>query len=498
MRTVAIIAAVSILFGVVWLSIHPAEPQLPNGDVFTSLGVARHLAAGHGLMNDTVYPLFTAYEWGQTMPQPLVHRPPGLAFLLLPAWWLSGGDPVRCEALVQPVMVVVIVLVALVGLLGLRRQGHLAAAGGWLLLLLISPLLSLAVDWGWSEVPAGLMLLVLWRGIRNRRPADLSGARTVGFALLAAVLAMIRSDVLWVPVLWWFGALLADPRPRWRRSLARTLLAGAVGTVAITPWYAHVTTHTGAPLANPLVEAVQLDLSETWWEYPLLRGRTPVPLAENLQAQPAAAVHKVAVGIRVYLRTLGLWLPWLVWLAALVLWAARLRLRLRRGRAVVRAIGPPGYLAITLGLMILQYGLFSHEYRHLLPLLPVLAWEAAILADTSLRRRVRGDWRRGLLLAVLTWLCLRVTPPGLGAEYGNLTTARELSDRVDRVVAAHAQLPPGPVFTDSAIVPWRLGRPCVWSPFDASVEAAIRREVPAMADAPWVRLLPDSPTSPIR
>ena len=73
----------------------PRLPQLPNGDVFTSLGVARHLAAGDGLINDTVYPLFTAYPWGQTMPQPLMHRPPGLAFLLLPAWWLSGGDPVR-------------------------------------------------------------------------------------------------------------------------------------------------------------------------------------------------------------------------------------------------------------------------------------------------------------------------------------------------------------------------------------------------------------------
>jgi hypothetical protein len=487
-RTGAIIALVSVLFGLIWLVAHPALPQLPNGDVFTSLGVARHLAAGDGLLNDTVYPLFTAYDWGRTMPQPLIHRPPGLAILLLPAWWLSGGDPAGAEALVQPVMVAVMVVMALVGLLGLRRQGHLAGSGAWLLLLIVNPLMALGVNWGWGEIPTALLLLVLWRMLRNRRPAAFSFGRTALFAAVCGLMAMVRSDLLWVPVLWWVLAALADRREQLGPAIRRTLVAAVVGVIVIAPWYAHVTRHAGAPLANPLVEAVQLDLSEEWYDYPLLRGRTPIPLADNLQQKPQAALLKTAVGVRVYLRTLGLWLPWLFWLVCTALWIERTRSRRRQGEPWLRAIGPPGHLALTVVLMVLQYSFFSHETRHLLPVLPVLAWEGVILADRRLGRLVPGAWRRGALLALLAWFALRVTPPGLGGEGGNVATARELSGLVDRVTVRAAELPPGPVFTDNAVVPWRLGRPCVWSPYDATIEAEIRTAVPAMADAPWIRL----------
>ena len=106
MRAGALLLLATALFGLVWLAVHPPLPQLPNGDIYTSLGVARHLANGDGLLNDSVYPLFTAYPWGHVMPQPLIHRPPGLAVLLLPAWYLADGDPVRAEALVRPVMMV--------------------------------------------------------------------------------------------------------------------------------------------------------------------------------------------------------------------------------------------------------------------------------------------------------------------------------------------------------------------------------------------------------
>lgn len=488
MRTRALIVLAAIAFGGIWLAVHPALPQLPNGDVFTSLGVARHLAAGNGFMNDTVYPLFTAYQWGQTMPQPLIHRPPGLAIVLLPAWWLADGDPVRAEQLVQPVMVVVMAIMALVGLQALRRHGSLAAGGAWLLLLLISPLLALAVSWGWGEVPGALLLLVLWLMIRNRPPAGHSPGRTVAYATICAVLAMIRSDLLWAPVLWWVAAALCDPRGRLLTAVRRTALAAVVGVVLIAPWYAHVSSHSGAPLSNPLMDAVQLDLAEEWWEYPRLRGRTPLPLAENLAANPVAALQKTAVGVKSYLRTLGLWLPWLAWLTGAVLWTLQTRRRLRRRQPVWRAIGPLGWLGVTLGLMMVEYGLFSHETRHMLPLLPLLAWEGVVLADRRLRRTMRGPWRRAAVLTLAAWLMLQLTRPGLGGEWGNVATARELADRVDRTTAALADLPPGPVFSDNAIVPWRLGRPCVWSPYDATIEAEIRQAVPAMAQAPWVRL----------
>lgn len=494
MRTGTVLGLVSVLFGLLWLLVHPPLPQLPGGDVFTSLAVARHLTGGDGLVNDTVYPLFTAYEWGQTIPQPLIHRPPGLAVLLLPAWWGAGGDPAMAERLVRPVMVVIVAGIGLVGLLGLRRQQHLAAGGAWLLVLLISPLLALAVEWGWSEVPAGLMLLVLWRFLRNRRPADFGRPRTVAFALLSATLAMIRSDVLWIPVLWWFCAIVSDPRPRRRQSLAATLIAGVVGTIAIAPWYGHVTRHAGAPLANPLVEAVQLDLTEDWWQYPHLRSRTPIPLWENLRANPGPALHKIAVGIKAYLRDLGLWLPWLFWVVVITLWIHRSARRLRDAAPPGRALGPPGFLVLTTGLMFVQYGLFSHEYRHLLPLLPVIAWEGVILVDEYLRRALHGPWRRGLVLAAGTWLALQLTPPGLGDEQGNVSLAIATSDEVARTVDRSRDLPDGPIFSDSAIVPWRLGRPYVWNPYTPAIEQQIRDVVPEMADAPWVRLEPAPPT----
>jgi hypothetical protein len=488
-RTPALIVLVALAFGGLWLAVHPALPQLPTGDVFTSLGVARHLAAGDGLLNDTVYPLFTAYPWGQTMPQPLLHRPPGLAVVLLPAWWLSGGDPVRAEALVQPVMVVLMVLMAAVGLFGFWRRGRLAAAGGWLLLLLVSPLLALAVSWGWGEVPGALLLLALWLMLRRRPPAAFGWGRTATFALLCGVLAMVRSDLLWAPVFWWVLAAATDRRGRHLVALRRTALAALVGLAAIAPWYAHVTRHAGAPLANPLVEAVQLDLAEQWWDYPLLRSRTPVPLAENLRTSLVPAIHKTAVGVKSYLRTLGLWLPWLVWIACLGFWAGETLRRRRHGHAWPRAVGPPGCLALTLGLMMIQYGFFSHETRHMLPLLPVLAWEGMLLLDRRLARHVGGRWRRGALLTLAVWLALRITPPGLGGEWGNVQTARELAPAVGHVTRVLRDLPPGPVFADNTIVPWRLGRACVWSPYDEAIEAEIRAAVPAMRDAPWVRLM---------
>lgn len=493
MKSCALIALIAVAFGGVWLAVHPSQPQLPNGDVFTSLGVARHLAAGNGFLNDTSYPLFTAYEWGKELPQPLIHRPPGLSILLLPSWWLAGGDPARAEALVQPVMVVVIVAMALVGLLGLRRQDHLAGSGAWLVLLITSPFLALGVAWGWGEIPAAALLLGLWRLGRNRPPAGQSVGRTVAYAALCAVLAMLRSDLLWVPVLWWVVAALVDTRRRFLVSAQRTLIAAVVGVVLIAPWYIHVASHTGNPLNNPLMEGVQLDLTEQWWDYPMLRSRTPLPLAENVAARPVQVLHKTAVGIKGYLRTLGLWLPWLIWIAGGALWLAQVRRRRQRGESIWYAAGPLGYLGVTLGLMMVEYGFFSHEPRHLLPLMPLLAWEGVVLADRALRPRLRRTLVRGAVLAGLALLAAVVTPCGLGGERGNLATAQELAPVVDAVTAMNQDLPPGPVFADNAVVPWRLGRPMVWSPYDARIEAEIRCEVKGMTDAPWVRIL-DGPS----
>lgn len=496
MRTQATIVLVAAVFGVLWLVVHPALPQLPTGDIFTSLGVARHLARGEGLINDTVYPLFTAYPWGQTVPQPLVHRPPGLAVLLLPACWLADGDPARAEALVQPVMVVLMGVIALVGLLGLRRQHCLAGGGAWLLLLLINPLMALAVSWGWSEIPGSLLLLGLWLLVRNRLTPTMSVGATVLYAALAGALAMVRSDLLWAPVLWWIIGAVIDPRRRYLVSIKRTALAAVIGLAIIAPWYMHVARHTGAPLANPLVEAVQLDLSEEWWDYPLLRSRTPVPLAENLRDHAWPSVRKTAVGIRSYLRTLGLWLPWMFWFTAVGIWSLRTLRRLRRGHGILAAIGPPGYLAITVVLMVLQYAFFSQETRHMLPVMPLFALEGVVLCHHQLRRLgtrwqrgLQAPWQRGIAMAAVAWVFLQISPTGLGGEGGNVETAKELEQTVAEVSESLQTLPPGPVFADNAVVPWRLDRACVWSPYDDRIENEIRAAIPEMRDARWVRIM---------
>ncbi len=477
----------ALVFGAVWLAMHPPLPQLPNGDVYTSLGVARHLARGDGLLNDTVYPLFTAYEWGQALPQPLIHRPPGLAVLLVPAYVLAGGDAAAAEALIRPLFALLLTALALVGCLAFWRRGHLPAAPAWLLLLLINPLLALGVQWGWGEIPVALLLLVLWLQLRERPPADFSLPRTVLFAALCAAMALVRTDLLWVPVLWWLIGGLAARRRRPGALVGRTAVAAVVGVALLAPWWLHVAHHAGDPLSNPLADAVQLDMSEQWYDYPRLRGRDPVPLTENLQANLAPALHKVVMGVRSYVRTLGLWLPWYFWLTVLPLWAVVAYRRHERGHAGLRALGPPGLLWLTVALMVVKYALFSPETRHLLPVLPVVAWEGVLLADRWLRHP-RAPLARTAALAAMAGVALLLSPPGLGGEAGNMTTARALAGPVAETVAHHADLPPGPVFTDTAAVPWRLDRPGVWSPYDEAVEAAIRREVAGMADAPWVRL----------
>jgi hypothetical protein len=251
-----------------------------------------------------------------------------------------------------------------------------------------------------------------------------------------------------------------------------------------------VTSHSGSPFANPLTEAVQLDLSEEWWDYPLLRGREPLPLSENLRQNAGPAVAKVAAGVRSYVRTLGLWLPWYVWLACVPLWIERTWQRRRRGRTLARAAGPPGLVLLTLALMVLQYAFFSPETRHVLPVLPLLAWEFVLLVDGRLRS-ISLPVARAATLAAMAAVALLLSPLGLGGEGGNVQTAVELVGTVARETSRVGQLPPGPVFSDNAVVPWRTGRACVWSPYDAEVEAEIRKVVEGMADAPWVRILPE-------
>jgi hypothetical protein len=138
--------------------------------------------------------------------------------------------------------------------------------------------------------------------------------------------------------------------------------------------------------------------------------------------------------------------------------------------------------------LILVYAFISQEIRHLLVLLPVLAWEIALLAERR-ARTLRLAWgRRALILASVTGLAILVAPPHLAGEAAQLRQARREQPRLAALVRQVAAWPPGPIFTDNAAVCWLTGRTGVWRPYDQAVEATIRETVPGMRDARWARL----------
>ena len=80
------------------------------------------------------------------------------------------------------------------GAAALRRCGDTAAVAPWLLLMGTHPLLGYAVDWGLEELPAGVLLMVLW--LRRRAPGKTDG-------LLLGLLGLMRLELLFLPLLWW-------------------------------------------------------------------------------------------------------------------------------------------------------------------------------------------------------------------------------------------------------------------------------------------------------
>lgn len=91
MRSTLFILLIGILFLVVWMAIYPTPPHMPTSDLFTHLSVTRHLVEGQGFRTDVVYPVSLAYDFATELPQPLIHRPPGYAVLLVGPYLLARG-----------------------------------------------------------------------------------------------------------------------------------------------------------------------------------------------------------------------------------------------------------------------------------------------------------------------------------------------------------------------------------------------------------------------
>lgn len=194
------------------------------------------------------------------------------------------------------------------------------------------------------------------------------------------------------------------------------------------------------------------------------------------------ALIKIRHGIRFFVETLGDWLPWPVWGAALLLMLDTWR------RSPRQRIGGWLALGLTLSGMILFYSLISQEVRHLLVLLPVLAWETVLQGEGALRRSRWSLMRQTLVLTGVVGVAVIVAPLRPQGELAGLEEARNQAPLVAALAREVQTWPPGLVFTDNSAVCWLAGRRGVWRPFNETVEAEIRRTVPGMDAARWIRL----------
>ncbi len=481
--------AVALLVGAGWTATHPARPLEPTGDLYTHLMVARHLTRGEGFVTDIAYPLAFAWPFARRLPQPLIHRAPGYALLLAGPVAAVGGDPDRSIAAAR-----ILQLGILTGLLWLGSSAWLArgrpgAAVGWALLLAAHPLAAYAIDWGHDEWPAALVLLAVW--LRHR-----DGARSpaAGDGLLLGALALLRPELLWLPILWW---LLRGPvRPPRRAvlvcSLAFVLVAG--------PWAVRNALLTGDPLFSLQSRAEHLKDTRTFPEYQVYRQLEPQPLLPTLLADPEPVARKTVRGLRFFRAEQGAFMPPVITVGLLLLGLELLRRRClgwRRGPtarpAIPKLVAGPGLAGLSLGLLACLYAVFDHSVRHFEVLLPIVAWElGALLVEAPwawVRSRLETAGRGGIpvlpswlavsaaALAALVLVRAAVRPPtGWDqAEAAAQHSAAQVGAEVERLRAA----PAGVVFVQTAAAPWFADRPAVWSPLDDGVRRRIRELIEA-------------------
>lgn len=465
----AVAAAVCAL----WLALHPPRPLEPTADLYTHLMVARHLARGEGFLTDAAYPLSFAWPFARSLPQPLLSRAPGFALLLAGPVAATGGDAPAAEAAARALQVALLAALLALGSAAWLRRGRPGAALGWALLLAAHPLIAFAVDWGHDELPAGLVLLAWW--LRHR---DGTRACGPGDGLLLGALALLRPELLGLPLLWW--VLARGPRPRGLAAagavLAFLLVAG--------PWAVRNARLTGDPFFSVQAQAELMKDTRVYPQYAVYRQLTPQPLLASLRRHPEAVARKTARGLEFFWREQRAFLPLPATLALLGCAAALAARRLRGGP---RAPGgstllpPLGALGLALGGCAAFYAAFDHSVRHLEVLLPLAAWEAgpwlAEIPWEFLRRRRGWSAPRAwavmpVAAAVALLAALAGVRPPTGWDQAEAAAARAaapVAAEVQRLRAA----PPGVVFVSTAAAPWRADRPAVWDPRDDAVRARI-------------------------
>jgi len=452
---VVVTVAAVLVFGLAWGLGRPARPLPPSSDLYTHLSVARHLVRGEGYLTDCAYPLSFAYPFARDLPQPLIHRMPGYGTMLTVPWLLSGRDPSRAVTAVRLMQMLLVLTVVGLGSFALVRRGSLAGVPFWLILLGTSPLLGFAVDWGQDEVLTALMLLVGWLHLRRRQPPS-----PLFMGTLAGLLALVRLELFWVPLLWWIVLVRRheqDPEGNLRFGL---MLAMAV--VVLIPWSLRNLELTGQPFFTLQSAAEAAKDTRTFPGYSVYQGLEPQPLLTFAVEHAEPLARKIVRGLRFYLENMPRFLAW-PWL--LVILAATLPRVHRRG--LVTAGG-------TVLLLMVFYSPFDHSLRHLLPLLPLVTWELAAFASrpdpgiTGCRSGLRAGILAGAAVAAALLFPCRL--PGWESAARD---AAHLQDSIRAETRALKEAPESVAFTPFAAAPWFADRAAVWEPMDTRVRERI-------------------------
>lgn len=458
-------------FGLLWGLRQPARPLPPTADLYTHLSVARHLVRGEGYLSDIAYPLSFAYRFARRLPQPLLHRMPGYGTVLTIPWLMSGRDPAGSPEAVRFMQILLVIGAVGFGAFSLWRRGSGEAIPFWMVLLGTSPLLGFSVAWGQDEVLASCLLLVIWLHLRRA-----TTPRPVLVGILTGLLAMVRLELFWVPVLWW---LLLLPRPTGsgirRLRVDRTFgWMVAVAVVVLIPWSLRNLALTGQPYFTLQGVAEHAKETRTFPGYGVYRNLEPQPLIGFATHHTDPLLRKTARGVRFYAEDMPRFLAW-PWLLVLVvaplgaIW--RRARRLPRGGASARDLG----LATgTLALLGLFYSPFDHSLRHLLPVFPLLTWElAAYAAGSSRPRGARPALVRAGILTVAAVVAAMVFPCRLPGWEAAARDAVRLQPAVQQEAVRLREMGPQVAFTEYSAAPWLADRPAVWTPADDAVQSRI-------------------------
>ncbi len=499
----------ALLFVAIWWSLHPARPHLQTSDLYTHLSVSRHLLRGEGFLTDVTYPLSFAFDFARELPQPLIYRGPGFALLLTTAVARVQDDPAAVLRHVRWLQIFFLGLMAWIGIGGHLARHNFPASAAWLVMLMMSPLLDFSVDWAFVELPAALLLLLLWLRHRDVLPA---GPGVVDGLLLGA-LTLLRWDLVWIPLLWWiWGRQELKTVARrddstipafWSR---RLLLALLMVLLANLPWLLRNHQLTGNPFFTLQSQSELVKDTRTWPEYSVYRQLEPQPLLKVLSEDPVPILRKFVRGLKFYFRSLGCLFPWV----GLVVMALALMVYLRGGidqrpcplrpqaehpMSIIPHESPLGPLVVaglTLLLMIVQYSFFNHSLRHLLVLYPLVAWEFAMLVGQSLGG-FAGKWKINrwvtmIPVVLLTMLVIRISLeplPGwkFAAEQAQLQSAALKAD-TNQLKQSSDAVP----FVGSSAAVWYADRPAVWDPENEETRNLIRGlltqpSVPTFADS---------------